>query len=142
MPTITRVPKAIATVQGVTGSPEKRVSNGRRSTRRQMPKATIKPASPLKIVSITASRKNSRRMRLRVAPTACLTPISRVRSATLISMIFITTSWIETSAPTASRPANNCFLTSSPITQTGRTSASSASLKGRPDASFTDRISW
>src|SRR6266576_166403 len=49
------------------------------------------PASPPSSESVSASAKNWRRMALREAPSALRMPISRVRSVTLMSMMFMIT---------------------------------------------------
>ncbi len=55
-----------------------------------MPSASTIPASPPTTESIIASVRNCRRMSLCRAPVAMRMPISRVRSRTVISMMFIT----------------------------------------------------
>jgi hypothetical protein len=54
------------------------------------------------LVSVAASTRNCQRMALLVAPSALRTPISRVRSVTLIIMI-ATTPTPPTSSPTDDR---------------------------------------
>ena len=56
----------------------------------QMASATPRPIEPLRIVMKKPSMKNWRSTALVVAPSALRTPISRVRSFTAISMMFIT----------------------------------------------------
>src|ERR1700737_31873 len=56
----------------------------------QTPTPKLSPRIPLKIVSMADSAKNCRRMSRLVAPIALRAPISRVRSVTETSMMFIT----------------------------------------------------
>jgi hypothetical protein len=63
---------------------------GSRFTAQQIASATAMPMDPLRIVMKKPSMKNWRSTAVVVAPSAFLTPISRVRSFTAMSMMFIT----------------------------------------------------
>ena len=65
-------------------------ASGSRLTSRTDAPGQRQPDQAAEEVRAIDSRKNSNRIRPGVAPTACLTPISRVRSATETSMMFIT----------------------------------------------------
>src|SRR5438477_117238 len=58
--------------------------------RTQVPTPSPRPSKPLTTVSMADSAKNWRRMSRLVAPMALRVPISRVRSVTETSMMFIT----------------------------------------------------
>jgi hypothetical protein len=74
----------------VTTRPWKRAGIGSVLTTAHRSAATAKPMPPLSMVRQKPSRKNCRCTAWVVAPSALRTPISRVRSRTATSMMFIT----------------------------------------------------
>jgi len=66
-------------------------SGDRTCTRPASPAPTARPAIPPSTDSVSASAKNWRRISRRAAPSALRIPISRVRSVTLMSMMFMMT---------------------------------------------------
>jgi hypothetical protein len=92
MAMVPRTAKATVPVCQVGNRPAKKSGIGSKSTNAHRPNAKRRPAPPLTSATMSASRKNCRKMLFAGAPIALRTPISRVRSATATSMTFITPS--------------------------------------------------